>query len=851
VKQRTLTLLGFFCLIMVAGTPPTSGQGEPLQTAKDRQIDIKHLKLELKVDLEKQSVDGIATLDYVAIQNTQNAVLDAVDFEVKGVSANGAETKFRHDGSRLFITFPKELKEDEKGQLKITYQVRDPKDGLFFFKPTKAEPNIPKTVWSQGEAITNRYWIPCADHPGQRQSSEMIVTVEGGYEVISNGKLVSKKVNADGTATFHWSQEKDHVSYLITLVVGKFDVVEEDWKGKPVTYYVPPGYKKDISRTFGRTREMLDFFSMRFGIDYPWEKYAQVIAEQFTGGGMENTSATTLTDRALHDERAFLDSDADGLIAHELGHQWWGDLVTCKDWAHLWLNEGFASYCEVLWDEHKKGKDTAQLDLYGKAKSAIAGGKDRPVVDRRYNSPRMMFDARAYPKGAWILHMLRATLGEEVFWKGIKAYGQEHKYKSIETSDLRKTLERVSGKSLEQFFYDWSERPGNPTLDINTEYQADLKLVRLAIKQTQAGDAFHFTLPIRVVIGGKAIDTKVNMKDKEMTTFIPIAEAPERIEIDPEITVLAEFNENKGRDWWSKQLLSGSTVVSRIRAAIYFGKSKEAVDRELLAKALKEEKFWGVAAEIAAALGESGGDISRDALLNHINVTDHKVRKAVVEHLAKFKGDAKVTESLAKILKDGDKSYFVEAAAISSFGQLAKTGVVEKLLPLLTRDSHAEVIRIAVLNGLAASKDPQALDAILTWTKKGKTRPARVAALGATVKLLQGITATPEEKKKALDAISLCLTTEGEMPAIRRAAVNALRDMGRDAAPSLDVLEAIRRHDPDEFVQDFVKKAITAVRNNAPVNTEMQRLREELDKLKRENNKFLERLDKIEKGKGW
>lgn len=851
MKQRIVTLLGFFCLIVVVGTPPTSGQGEPLQTAKDRQIDIKHLKLELKVDLDKQSVDGIATLDFVAIQDTQMAVLDAVDFEVKGVTCETAETKFRHDGTRLFISFPKGLKEADKGQLKITYQVRDPKDGLFFFKPTKAEPNIPTTVWSQGEAITNRYWIPCADHPGQRQSSEMIVTVANGFEAISNGKLMSKKVNADGTATFHWKQEKDHVSYLITLVVGKFDVVEEDWKGKPVTYYVPPGYKKDISRTFGRTREMLDFFSMRFGIDYPWEKYAQVIAEQFTSGGMENTSATTLTDRALHDERAFLDSDADGLIAHELGHQWWGDLVTCKDWAHLWLNEGFASYCEVLWDEHKKGKDTAQLDLYGKAKSAIAGGKDRPVVDRRYNSPRMMFDARAYPKGAWILHMLRSTLGEEVFWKGIKAYGQEHKYKSIETSDLRKTLERVSGKSLEQFFYDWSERPGNPTLDINTEYQADLKLVRVAIKQTQAGDAFHFSLPIRVVVGGKAIDTKVNMKDKEMTTFIPIAEAPERIEIDPEITVLAEFNENKGRDWWSKQLLSGSTVISRIRAAIHFGKSKEAVDRELLAKALKEEKFWGVSAEIASALGESGGDISRDALLAHITTTDHKVRKAVIDHLAKFKRDAKVTESLAKILKDGDKSYFVEAAAISSFGQVAETGVVEKLLPLLTRESHAEVIRIAVLNGLAASKDKQALDAILTWTKKGKTRPARVAALNATVKLIQNTNATSDEKKKALDAITLCLTTEGEMPAIRRAAVNALRDMGRDAAPSLDVLEAIRRHDPDEFVQDFVKKAITAVRNNAPVNTELQRLREELDKLKRENGKFLERLDKIEKGKGW
>lgn len=851
MKQNLRLFLCLWSLLFFAGISPTTGQSEPLQTAKDRLVDVKHIKLELKVDLDKQSVDGLATLDYVGIQETSYVVLDAVDFQVRSVQCNQEEVKFRHDGTRLWISFPKPVKESDKGQLKISYLVQQPKDGLFFFKPTKAEPKIPTMVWSQGEAITNRYWIPCMDHPGQRQSSEMIVTVAEGFEVISNGKLLSKKNNPDKTVTFHWKQEKDHVSYLITLVVGKFDVVEEDWKGKPVQYFVPTGYKKDISRTFGRTREMLDFFSLRFGIDYPWEKYAQVIVEQFTAGGMENTSATTLTDRALHDERAFLDSDADGLIAHELGHQWWGDLVTCRDWAHLWLNEGFASYCEVLWDEHKKGKETAHYDLYLKSKSAIAGGKERPIVDRRYASPRMMFDARAYPKGAWVLNMLRANLGEEVFWKAIKTYGHEHKYQSIETSDLRKTLERVSGKSLEQFFYDWTERAGNPALDIQTEYQPDLKLVRVAVKQTQAGEAFHFSLPVRVVVGEKTIDTKLNMKEKEMTSFIPVAEAPDRVEIDPELTVLAEFNETKGRDLWSKQLLSGSTVASRIRAAQHFGKSKEAVDRELLAQALNKEKFWGVGIEIATALGESGGDFSRDTLLKAMTLSDHKVRRAVMDNLAKFKRDAKVIAALSKAIQEGDKSYFVEAAAISSFGQVAETGVVEKLLPLLTRESHAEVIRIAVLNGLAASKDLQALDAILTWTQKGKPRPARVAALGATVKLLQATTPNAEEKKKALNAITVCLTTEGEMPAIRRAAVSALRDLGRDASPSLDVLEAIRRHDPDEFVQDLVKKAITAVRNNSPVNTEMQRLREELDKLKRENNKFLERLDKIEKGKGW
>jgi aminopeptidase N len=200
---------------------------------------------------------------------------------------------------------------------------------------------VPLTVWSQGEPITNRHWIP-ARSSDEKQTSEMFVTVADGF-TSSQRRLVAKKPNADKSVTFHWKQEQPHVSYLITLVVGQFDIVEEKWKDLPVLYYVPKGRKEEIARTFGRTREMLDLFSRKFGIDYPWEKYAQVVVEQFTAGGMENTSATTLHDRVLHDERSMLDHSPDGLIAHELAHQWWGDLVTCRDWSHLWLNEGFAS----------------------------------------------------------------------------------------------------------------------------------------------------------------------------------------------------------------------------------------------------------------------------------------------------------------------------------------------------------------------------------------------------------------------------------------------------------------------------------------------------------------------------
>ena len=326
-------------------------------------------------------------------------------------------------------------------------------------RPTAAEPDVPLTVWSQGEPLEGRHWIPCVDHPAERQTTEMRITVPDGYEALSNGRLVSKTPNADKTVTFHWSQDAPHPSYLMTMVVGKYAIVTEEWKGKPVQYYVPPGKRADVARSFGRTREMLDFFSKRFGIEYPWEKYAQVVVEQFTWGGMENTSATTLVDAAIQDERSMLDGTPDGLIAHEMGHQWWGDLVTARDWAHLWLNEGFASYCEVLWDDHKLGKDEGAYTLYQKIHGAINGARTDPwwtAGTRTRSRCSTVGPTRRGPDPAHApVPARRGSLLEVHPHLWDRASAQECRYERPK-ADLR----GVTGKNLERFFYDWTERPG-------------------------------------------------------------------------------------------------------------------------------------------------------------------------------------------------------------------------------------------------------------------------------------------------------------------------------------------------------------------------------------------------------
>ena len=606
-----------------AAAPGSSPAGvEPLRTPSDGSVHIHDIRLDLRIDLKGKAVDGKATLQFSTVRPTRTMSLDASNFEIKNISLlEGSKAavplKHSYDGKKLAIDLGSRWPAGQAGTVSVEYRLQDPKDGLHFFGPSKSDPEAPLTVWSQGEPISNHHWIPCIDEPNERQTTEIVATVTEGFEVLSNGKLIDRKENpADKTVTFDWRQDKPHPAYLVTLVVGQFDVVREEWEGMPVLYYVPKGRKAEVVPTYGRTRDMITFFSQRFGVRYPWAKYAQVNAYQF-GGGMENTSATTMGEGILRDERSLLDGSSESIVAHELAHQWWGDMVTCRDWSHLWLNEGFASYAEALWDEHSQGADEYAYNMYRKAAGAISGGKTRPVNDRRYPTPDSMFDGRSYPKGAWVLHMLRNRLGEEPFWKGIQRYGKLNQFQSAETADFRFAMERTTGRDLERFFYDWLERPGNPELEITTEYVADSQSAKIAIKQAQAAEPFQFPLKLVLHCSAASQPTVVEeqMTDKELNLRIPLPGPLLSVDVDPDQAVLATIKETKSRDLWRAQLLESPSVPARIRATQHFAQSKTDEDRALLAQAFTNEKFWGVETELASALGDAGGSLCRDALL--------------------------------------------------------------------------------------------------------------------------------------------------------------------------------------------------------------------------------------------
>jgi len=832
---------------------------EPLRTASDRAISIDDLRLNLRVDLAKKSVEGQATISFHCVKPTASFSLDAVDFEIKNVELQlgkkSSETA-RHvsDGKKLIVELGSRLKAGDAGTLRVDYRIHEPKGGLHFFGPSKTDPNAPRLVWSQGETITNRHWFPCIDEPDQRQTTEMIVTVPEGFEAVSNGKLVDRQENpSEKTATFHWKQDVPHPSYLVTLVVGEFDVVRHEWEGIPVLYYVPKGRKAEAEPTYGRTPEMLTYFSQRFGVRYPWAKYAQMTCYQF-GGGMENTSATTMGDGILVDQRSLLDGNAESIVSHELAHQWWGDMVTCRDWSHTWLNEGFASYAEALWDEHARGRDEYALNMDRKAAGAISAGKDRPVMDRRYPNPDSMFDGRSYPKGAWIVHMLRHRLGDDAFWKGVKSYANDHKFHSVESYDLRRSLERASGRDLERFFYDWVERPGSPTLDVTTEYLADSRQAKLTVKQTQAGEAFDFPLKIVLTCAGAKEPVVLDevMSEKEINVRLSLPGALERIDVDPDQAVLADLKETKAKELWRAQLLDAPTVPARLRAVKHFAESKLSDDHELLIQAFAREKFWGVRKELADALGNVKGTAAKKALFNGIKDPDARIRRSCVDALGKFGPDAEIATFVKEMLAKGDASYAVEGALLAAYALQHQKDAVAVITPWLSKPSHQNTFAVAAVTALAATEDPAVLPTLLSWTKPEKPRQCQAAALRGLSQLAKSKQMTDAQRKQIVDSLLAALDSDDRI--MRFSAIRALPDLGALAFPALPKLDKLAQDQSLGFMSQMIKGTADKIREQSGAKPtsdagELSRLRDEIKRLERSQDDLRKRLEKFENAK--
>jgi len=779
-----------------------------------RVVDYGHMRLDMHFeDLNDMRFTATEELSFIPIgKPTTTLTLNAVGLEVESVTLDGDDVAHYQDDETITLTFDDPLPVGREQTVTFEYICDHPYDGMFFTPYSPDAPDYTAEVHTQGQTESNRHWFIAHDFPNAQMTTELRVNVPAGYQVSSNGRLVSHD-KRDSRAVWHYLQDKPHVSYLVSLIIGKFDIVELDHPRVPMKVWVPRGLGHQVEQTYGNTGAMLDLFEQRLGVAYPWDRYDQLVVKNFGAGGMENTSVTTMYPTAIFDKTQLLDRDLDGLIAHELAHQWTGDLITCKSWEHIWLNEGWATYLTAIWFEQRDG-EVGYLDSM-RRNFGVAWRDDTdnelPMVSPIYENSWETFRRRAnpYPKGASILHMLRKKLGDDLFWKGVQLYMNRHAYDVVETHDFRYALEEASGLSLEHFFEQWCYRPGTPDLDVTVDYDPRSSELIVDIEQAQHIDArtpaFEFDLPIHVETAGGAKTYTVHVEQQSTTYRTKLDSAPQQVAIDPHLHVLKTIDVDKPQTMWRRQAMHGPTIVARHEAVQALGDEETPRNRELIVSIVgNPDERYTLRNTAVRSLSGYGSAPAKDEILRLLDegIDESRVRSTLINTLRDFEAD-RVVERLARYA-DKDESYACRVAAVRGLAAHEAKDHADLIAELVHFESQHDQVRNAALDALAELEDERGLKLAMDYARYGnmdRSRPDAIEVIGklahhdhdAAVEYLIGLLDDPE-------------------PRSRRSAMAALADLGDERAEEL--LEAIADSDPDPRMRERAERYLERLREN-------------------------------------
>lgn len=824
---------------------------------RDRAYKVEHLRLDLAFDLKRRSVAGTATTTIRPRHDgLREAVFDAVELDVASVTDGDGNGLAWSTGDRaLRVNLGRARRASQPVTIVVSYSAT-PRRGLYFNQPDEGYPARPEQVWTQGQAEDSACYFPCLDFPGEKFTSEAHLTVPAAWFALSNGRLDS--VTEDRRRkmkTYHWLQERPHPAYLITVAAGEFDEVKAKAGEVPVQYYGAPGSAPALRRAFGRTPEMVNFFAEKIGTPYPWAKYATVAVHDFIFGGMENTSATTMTDTLLHDERAHEDvvEQCDSITAHELAHQWFGDLLTCREWSHGWLNESFATYFDALFVEHHRGWDAFRYNILQDAELYMqedASAYRRPIVENVYREPIDVFDRHLYERGAVVLDMLRYHLGDDLWWAAVRRYVRKHAEQDVLTHDLQRAIEEATGRNMDGFFAQWVWKGGHPEFKATYAWDAKQRLATVNLTQTQTPDEsltsiYQTPIEIAFMVDGKFDRHTVQVTDAAHSFVFRLPGEPEFVSIDPAGRVLKTLDFAPG----VKQLVARSAkdpeAIGRIDAARALAKagSPEAV-AALRAAVLNRGEVGFVRAEAATALGKMKDGAARDALIAATREPAARVRRAAALALGNFR-DGPAAQALTRLLSgDGDRSYYVQMNAAHALGRTLQPSAFETLEGVLGRPAHNDVVTVGALTGLGALRDPRAAEPLLAHTRWGvhqNARRAATAALGTLYAYLEGPSQVRvrERLEELLDDPWL---------RVQIAATTALETAGdAKAAPAVS---AAAERALDGRVKRTNRVAARRLAERAASGNEAKALRDEIEKLQQENRGLADRLTVLEARSG-
>lgn len=820
---------------------PMSGEIKPgRKYARDRLVDIHHLALDVTPDFKARTVRGTVTISFTPIaEPLRTLALDSVDLTIDQVTAAGVQIVDRQvTEDQLLLHFATPVEPGKEASVTVSYHGQ-PENGLHFRTPEQGYPAGDTQVWSQGEAENHRYWFPCYDYPNERFSSEVTCHVPEGMEVVSNGSLAGRTPGPGGLTAWHWQQKQPHVNYLIALAAGHFSKLEAQAGALPLALLVPPSEKAQAALAFRDTPAVMAFFEKEIGVPFPWDKYYQVYCHDFLAGGMENTSCSFMAGGLLFPEEVGRLDSLHWLDAHEMAHQWFGDLLTCRDWAHLWLNEGFASYYTLLYDEEKNGRDGFLAGLHKSADRVIESKDRRPIVWRDYGEPMQQFDSRAYPKGAWVLHMLRSQLGKATYQKAIRLYIERHRNGIVTTDDLQDIMEEVSGRSLDQFFDQWVHHGGVPELKADYAWDAETKQAKVTIRQTQKVDSevllFRLPVPVRftVTVDGKTEtrEFSVTVSKAEESFYFALPAQPVMMGLDPDFTLLAKWDFTPPPELLKRQLKAD--FESRWRAVEALAAKKDDATVKQLGEVAAQDEHHAIREKAVQALAKIGTPEARVTLITQLAQPDERVRMAAVEGVAAlYHPDS---QSALVALAGPERNPMILAKIVSSFAAWPQQDV----LPFLKVASYQEMVAVAAIGALRGQNRTEAVPALREWL----SQPGRRLQQKELGQALEAVAFLSRDTKDpgVQPFLAGYLTDNREI--VRTAAARSLGLLGDPRSlPVLRGLASVKRNPSANAAAEAMTKIEAAL--TAPVQT--QEAWKKVQDLTQKTEELEKKLEKLE-----
>ncbi len=819
--------------------------------APDSGLEPRHLQLAATVDVFARRLDGVVTHHLVCrTAGWRSLRLDAVDLDITDVTGSHS-LKWRYDGDALHILFDDGVEVGGQRQVTVKWSVQSPLTGLFFGGSEATLGQEPAFAATDHETERARYWLPCVDHPSVRTTLDICLRTDARFLALANGADQGVEDHGDGSHSYRWALDRPCPSYLISFVLGdlaRFD--EEPIDGLPVAAFAPRPYTADnLRQSFGQTRDLITWITGRLQHPLPWPKYFQFAAPGI-GGAMENISLVSWDDAFVADDRlrAEIGELIDIVNLHELAHTWFGDLVVCRDFAHSWLKESWATYMEVVWLQETATAAAADAWLLGDLLNYCDEADNRyarPIVTRHFDSAWDLFDRHLYPGGAWRLHMLRHKLGDDAFWAGTRAYLQRHAGEVVETDDLRRELEAASGRSLARFFEQWLHSPGYPKLKATWDFDADRKQGSLKFEQTQV-DADRgiglFDLDIEVAVetaDGQWLHRSLRMEGATGAVVLPLDASPLQVVIDPHNKLLAGLDFDPGLDRLGRSLEDGSSPRACLHAVRTLCQKGRANGISKVEAAYRDTAEYRQRAHYARFLGESGSAAALSSLIALLDwEQDPRAMGPLTAALGNYR-DPAAAAALQSWLALPDRPYRAAAGALTSLGKQRDPAQVPFLIEEAEQAGWWGWVQRGAIVGLGETGDATAwawLDAALAQGRlRDSVLPSAAEALATCARRLDQATRAATLER---------LTALARQPnhALRLAIGRALQVLGEPAG--LGLLDSLR-HQVSQQHAPAVDRNAAALRK-ASATSPRARLEGEVERLQDQLRKLQQRLDKVE-----